>query len=136
MTTQEISGHEYRIGKLDAFEQLHVARKLGPAFSKLIEAFRKNPEAAESGDIFALATEPLMETFAEMSKEDVEYIVNTCIATCERKQDRGYAKVAVNGNVMFQDIEVDGLIGLTLAVVQENLGRFFPTSQPESDTPQ
>jgi hypothetical protein len=38
------------------------------------------------------------------------------------------------GGIMFQDIQLDTLLGLTFFALQENVGGFFPTSQPTSVT--
>jgi Phage tail assembly chaperone protein, TAC len=140
----EIAGITYQVGKLNAFEQLHVARRLAPMFGALVSVFAAAPKGLEEGGseegesveskILELAMGPLADTFAKMSNEDVDFIVNTCLSACQRKQERGWAKVFVNGHLMFQDIQLDTLLGLTFAVLQENLGSFFPTSQPTSDT--
>jgi hypothetical protein len=136
----DINSITYSTGKLNAFEQLHVSRRLAPMLAALVSSFQSAPSLAKGAelnedDILALATGPLADTFSKMSDEDVNYIVNTCLAVCQRKQAGGYSKVISNGNLMFSDIELDTLMGLTLAVIQENLGRFFPTSQPTSDAP-
>lgn len=136
MKTTEVNGISYTVGKLNAFEQLHVARRLAPVLAELFTSFKAHPEVADSGldAILQLASVPLAETFAKMSNDDVDYVVNACLSVCQRQQAKGFAKVMVNNILMFQDIEIDTLMALTTAVVEENLGRFFPTSQPESAT--
>jgi hypothetical protein len=139
----EIAGITYQVGKLNAFEQLHVARRLAPMLGDLVSIFKQHPNLISDGEsdgesaesrILELALGPLSHTFAKMSNEDVDFIVNTCLSACQRKQERGYAKVFVNGHLMFQDIQLDTLLGLTFAVIEENLGSFFPTGRPASDT--
>jgi hypothetical protein len=134
MTT--IAGHSYTIGELNAFEQLHVARRLAPVLAGIVSAFSSAPhlskgESAEE-KILELATGPLANAFAQMSDVDVDYIVHRCLAVCHRKRAGGQDKVFANGVLMFKDIKLDTLMGLTLAVIQENLGSFFPTGQPTS----
>ena len=139
-----INDVEYTTGKLSAFQQLHVARRLAPVLAELFVSFKNNPEQLDAAtnenpaggfDILAIASIPLAETFAKMPEADVDYVVNTCLSVCQRKQAKGWAKVMKDNVLMFQDIELDTLIGLTSEVVQENLGRFFPTGQPESPIP-
>lgn len=137
MNTADINGITYSIGKLDAFQQLHVARKLAPFLAHLFPMLAKlAPQAEGSADLgdvlMELAAGPLADIFCRMAKEDVDFVVNTCLSVCQRKQDTGYKKIFANGSLMFNDIQLDTLVSLTLAVVQENLGRFFLTSQPES----
>lgn len=141
---EEIAGHKYAIGKLDAFEQLHVARRLAPMLSELMSAFISAPalftgktegedESKALMEVLELATGPLADAFSKMSNVDVDYIVHACLSVCERKQAKGYAKVYIpRGGLMFQDIQLDTLLGLTWYVIQENLAGFFPTSQPTS----
>jgi len=134
--TETIHNIDYLIGKLSAFEQLHVARRLAPVLAELFTSFKATPEGGEAGldALLELASVPLAKTLAKMTNEDVDYVVNACLSVCQRQQAKGWARVMVNGVLMFADIELDTLIALTSSVVQENLGRFFPTSQPESAT--
>jgi len=67
-----------------------------------------------------------------MSNEDVEYVVKQSLDVCQRKQPKGWAKVAASGSIMFVDIEADTVIALVKSVVEVSLGRFFPTGQSES----
>ena len=130
-----INGNEYNTGRLSAFEQLHIARRLAPALANLFTIFSTAPTVSEGESvedaILSLATGPLADTFAKMSDTDVDYIVNTCLGVCERQQDKGFDKVMRGGTLMFHNLELDELLGLTFTVIQENLGRFFPSSQPE-----
>jgi hypothetical protein len=135
--TETINGIEYQIGKLGAFEQLHVGRKLAPLLAHAIPALMQiGPDAAEKPGvdelIFSAAAIPMADVLARMSKEDVDYVLHECLAVCQRRQAKGWARVFVNGVLMFQDIEADTLFQLTKAVVEVSLGRFFPTSQSES----
>jgi hypothetical protein len=123
-----IGGNEYVIGKLTAFEQLHVSRRLSPTLAGLMIVL--SSKKASFSEVLDIGAGPLADAFANMAEGDVDYIVNKCLGACQRKQERGYAKVFANGNLMFGDIHLDTMIGLTLAVLQENLGGFFPTSQP------
>lgn len=138
--TTDINGTTYVIGKLSAMEQLHVARRLAPVLASLIPAFVGNPglfdknedEGGGADAMMIIASGPVAETLSKMSNEDVDYVVNACLSVCEWKQAKNFAKVMVNKVLMKGNLELDELMGLTIAVIQENLGRFFPTSQPDS----
>jgi hypothetical protein len=134
---EEIKGHTYTIGKLDAFEQIHIARRLAPMLSELMSAFKSAPavftgkaegedESKMLMDVLEIAMGPLSDAFSKMSNVDVDYILHACLSVCERKLAHNYAKVY---------IPLDTLLGLTWYVLQENLAGFFPTSQPTSGTP-
>jgi hypothetical protein len=145
MDRQEtIKGVTYVIGRLDVFEQFHIARRLGPMLSELLQAFKSAAglfmgEAASKDEIIMaileIATGPLANALAKMSNADADYILHGCLAVCQRQQATGYAKVYVRGGgMMFQDIQLDTLLALVFFVIQENLGGFFPTGQPTSGT--
>lgn len=48
-TEFELDGHDYRIGKLSAFQQFHVSRKIAPILPPLIPVVMKVRAAVQSG---------------------------------------------------------------------------------------
>ena len=142
MRTETINNIEYEIGKLGAFEQLHVGRKLAPLLAHAIPALMELSQKSDDTKpdfgmlVFSAAAIPMAEVLCRMTKEDVDFVVTECCSVCQRKQAKNWAKVMANGNLMFHDIEADTLIRLTQAVVEVSLGRFFPTAQSESSTPE
>ncbi len=140
MRTETINGIEYQIGKLGPFEQLHVGRKLAPLLAHTIPALMQFSEKGERPNfemvLFSAAAIPIADVLCKMDKEDVDFVVTECVSVCQRHQKKNWAKVMVNGNLMFQDIEVDTLLSLTQAVIEVSLGRFFPTGQSESTAPE
>jgi hypothetical protein len=130
---KEFAGHKYIIGDLNAFEQLHVGRRLSQTLVGIVTALAAGISTLD--DVLGLGAGPLAEAFGEMSDSNVDFVVNKCLGVCKRKQDNGYAKVFTNGVLMFEDIKLDTLMGLTVVVLQENMGSFFPMSQPTSGEP-
>jgi Phage tail assembly chaperone protein, TAC len=142
----EIKGETYRTGRLNAFQQFHVARKLAPAvfalgksagkLKPLVEAMQKKNETGsfEGLDTIIELVQPMVEALGEMKEEDVDYVLKTCMTVCERKQGAAWARtVSANGRFMFEDVELPELIQLTVAVVRENLANFF--TGPLSESP-
>jgi hypothetical protein len=127
-------GIVYSIGRLDCFKQLHVARRIAPMLTELKEALQKSGEL-ELDDLVASS---LAATFSKMSNADVDYILNTCLAVCKRQQIGGWADVQIESagryRLMFEDLSMDELLALAIAVMTENLGDFFPIAQPQSQT--
>lgn len=131
--------HVYAIGKLNARQQFHVARKIGPAVFALTTARAQVMKALPGGmpkddEAFSKVAEEalgsvfkgLAEALAQMSEADVDYLINICMSACQRKQQGGWQNViAPNGSFMFDDIDVKILLRLTLEVIKENLGSFF-----------
>lgn len=126
-----INGIEYSIGKLPAFEQMHVSRRILPILPFLVGAFASHKGEISQDAILDIAMGGFADAFAKMSDDDVNYVTRTCLAACERKQEKGFSKVMVKNTLMFDDIELDTILGLTVAVIEENLARFFPISQPK-----
>lgn len=152
--TITVGDYEYRIGRLPPFKQFHIARRLAPllaAMSKgavnafgeqqseapalVVRAESSNEQAEEQAqDSLIKFVQPIAEALASMSDADTEYVLNTCLAAVTRKQGERFAPVMVNARLMFQDIQLADMMQLTVAVVRENLGDFFPappgTSKP------
>ena len=119
----ETGGNTYRVTTLDAFKQLHVARRLAPIMSALLQ----------SDEILA----PVAAAIAKMQNDEVEYVVRTCLSVCQRRQLVGQQEtwapvVANNGSVLFADITLQTMLELTKEVVDENLLGFFATASQTS----
>lgn len=145
-----IGERTYRTGKLNAFKQLHVARRVAPvmmSLGKTLElvlgatpAKKANdaeaeglasvqPEDTTKADANAMvAMLPLAEALAAMKEEDVDYVINACLAVCELKQGDAWQRVqAGNGRLMFDFIDLPIMMELTMTVIKENLVPFFPS---------
>jgi hypothetical protein len=145
METLIITGQEYSIGRLNALDQLHVSRKIAPIIPNLIPIISevakgdltKTIEAIESmkesgaldqvGDELngleplANALTPLMDVFAQMPEDDVDYIVHKCLSVVKRNG----AVVCRGTSIMFDDIELAQILPLAVAVIRKNLGNFI-----------
>jgi hypothetical protein len=134
MIEKEINGQTYTVGKLDPFAQLHVARRLAPVLASMgvgaLALARGNKLEAEAMlDMLG----PVSEIVAKMPEEDVNYILQACLMVCKRHQADKKASVMVNGQLMFQDMEMPTLMQLAVAVVKESLGGFF-SMLPSADS--
>lgn len=121
MINFELNGKSYQIDKLDAFAQLHIARKLGPAMP-LIEGMVDKDNAAKDLSLLMLMS------LSHIDDASCEYVVQKCLSAISIKQDKGWAKLAVNGALMFDDTTVEEMLKLTAKVVDHNLGDFFRTA--------
>jgi hypothetical protein len=116
----EVGGQKYRIGRIDARKQFHVARRLAP----LLAGMSGVPDKSAG---FAAFLGPLTDALSGMSDEDVDYVLDICLGVCQRLQPNGHpAPVMVRGGLMFEDIDMGQMIQLAVKVIQENLGGFFP----------
>lgn len=126
-TTITIGADTYQIGRLDAKKQFHVGRRLMPVQTALAAAAAAAAKAREASVEAWLAAfmGPVGKVVATMPEEDVNYILDTCLAVVKRQQGERFAPVQTNGMLMFTDIDMQTMLKLTIEVVKENLGSFF-----------
>ena len=105
-------------GRLNAFQQLHVVRRLAPVTERLVAL------AGSAGDPEAFLG-PLARTVGELPDADVDYILNACLDVTQIRQDTGgFARLRVNGVVMFP-LDLTMLLGIAAHVLKDNLSGFF-----------
>jgi hypothetical protein len=117
----EVGGQKYRIGRIDARKQFHVARRLAPLLAGMSALGDKSAG-------FAALIGPLTDALSGMSDEDVDYVLDVCLGACQRIQPNGQGApvIARGGALMFEDMDMGQMIQLAVKVIQENLGGFFP----------
>lgn len=132
MSEIEHGGNTYRIGKLNAFQQLHVSRRLAqilPTMLPLLAAIKHSDVIAQamSGNPSGLSeiAGPATRALAEMSDADVEYIIGTCMNVVARKDGKSWAPLMRDGVQMFDDVGMGDLLTLTVNVVNASLADFM-----------
>lgn len=127
MTDIEVNGVNYRLGKLDAFTQFHIARRLAPIQLAMgVSAGELATKAsADEATIAAAIMGPIADIVSKMPQDDVDYILKTCLGAVSRQQGESYARVLVSGALMFSDITMQVMLRLAIAVIKENLDGFF-----------
>lgn len=132
-----IGGHDYSIGRLNALDQLHVSRKIAPIIPNIMPILtevakgdlEKVIESIEDGsndnldglEPLAKALEPFMEAIAKIPEDDVNYIIHKCLSVVKRNG----AVVCRGNSIMFDDLDMNHLLPLTVAVIRANLGNFI-----------
>lgn len=134
--------HTYRADKLPAMTQLHVTRRLAPFLSAIMgsmptdqtqallkaakETGHKPGDKTDAGQLGMAAMGPLLDAVASMPDEQVDYVINACLSVVERKQaSGGWARVMSDGGIMFNDLDMVGLLAITGHVLQRDLAGFF-----------
>lgn len=130
MTETELGGHTYRIGKLDAFKQFHVSRKIAPMLPRLVPALMQISKDGAAGDGFSKLADslaPFADALASMEDETAEYVIGTCLSAVHRKQGSSWASVwsSQAKATMFDDMDLSTLVPLVVHVIRENLGSFI-----------
>lgn len=125
-----IAGQQYRAGKLNAFQQFHVSRRVSPLLPLLVPVFVKLSKGGKlSDDISALAEvlAPFADGLAQMPDESAEYVLSTCLSAVQRKSGDVWAPVWSQSakTCMFDDIDMGVMIPIVVRVVQDSLGGFI-----------
>ncbi len=139
--TAKIGGHEYRIGRLNCFEQLHVARLIAPLapilvgqiYGKVLALIQKYRDgeadnaAKNLDEVIDLVRdlEPFLYRLSLMDRGSFESIVKTCLSCVERCDGRTFGRVMVDGNLMYADMDGAAVIQLVMAVVAREVRPFI-----------
>jgi hypothetical protein len=129
MRELEIQGNNYRIGKLNPFEQFHIVRRVSPVLVALgeIQSKMKKIEDGEEPDegLFAKFG-GLANIVSKMPDEDVDYVLKLCLKVCKRVDTNGTAPVlASSGKLMYEDIDMSVMLKIAFETIEENLGGFM-----------
>ena len=122
-----ISGNTYLIAKLNAFDQLKIARKLA-ATTVLVGSLVRTEESKADSTMLAL----LMLSY--LSDDDAELVTRLCLGAVSRRQDAVIAKIWSSGGLMFADIGMQEMLQLTAKTIVENLGDFFLSALANMET--
>lgn len=127
----ELGGNRYSVGKMSVLRQLHVSRRVALILPPLINVYLQmggsQKPLTESLQEMASTLQPFIDGLAGMKDEDVEYILSSCLAVVQRKQDSGWANVwsVSAGQAMFDDMDLGTLLELAARVIADNLGPFI-----------
>jgi hypothetical protein len=117
--TVDIGGHKYRIGRLSTFDQLDVATDLGNVFfrmSILEQGAKKNGQSYSEEQ----AAQSFCAMCVDLEKSKRDAIFRKCLLVVQRAHAKVWGNVIMNGEVMFQDIDLRELLQIVLHVVKHN----------------
>ena len=124
-----IAGNTYRYGKLNAFQQFHIERRIMPlVFSALPVFFGTTGKTEESVTSFQDILEksrPLADFLSKMSDEDADYVTRTCLSVIQRKQGMEWVSLMSDGRLMFDDLDAFETVLLSFFVIRRNLANFM-----------
>lgn len=139
MTEVPLFGQVYRVGKLDAMKQFHVARRIAPIVAALGVSINQFAAVGsglkEDSDLLQMAG-PVADVVSRMSDEDTEYVIRTCLSVVARRVENTdkWQNVQTGQHLQFADISMQIMVRLVVEVLKENLGGFFgmPTDEMPS----
>lgn len=119
-----VGAHSYAVARLDAFKQLAVARRLGP----FVTAFFDTIAVAVGPTPFA-AYEPILKAIGQMSDDDANFVLNTCLSVVTRQAEgaTGWQKILpAPGVLQFADITPSDMLQITGKVLEAHkIAGFF-----------
>ncbi len=128
----------YRIGKLNAFEQLHISRRIAPILTALGSGIKAAPSSINQEDlidmIVAGVLTPAAVSLAAMPDEEVNYVLFGCLRKVQRREGDAWAELCAptGGNALMYDIDLPTMLKLVASVLGVNLGNFLPVSPSTS----
>jgi hypothetical protein len=127
--TDAFGEHTYRFRKMNAFDQLHVMRRLAPLISKLGKLSDLTMDSAFG---------PIASAMSEMPDSDVNYILEKCLAVVDRRLPDGSWMRVWNKDarqMQFEDLQLSDMLQLTGRAISENVGGFLGGSPALSSAP-
>ena len=137
MSTELSLGQDlYQIGRLPALAQFHVTRRVAPILANMgvsvIDSLRPTGKLSEDDMVSVMGT--AAEVVSKMTDTDVNYVIFTCLSVVRKKQESVWAAVVNGQQFMFQDMDMQLMMKLTVAVLKENLSGFFQQPTAASGT--
>jgi hypothetical protein len=144
MSEFRVGDYTYRCRKMNLRSQFHVARKLAPLLGHvaLMQAMQGSLGQGDIGALGAMLV-PFAEALAKASTEDCDFVLDQCLGTVQRNSGGNGQSVwtdiwAARANRMqFEDIDLRGMLEISVEVLKDNLGGFFnaPTEATDSPSP-
>ena len=127
-----VDGKHYITDKMNAIQQLHIAKR-GAACLGALRGLLLNH--AEEKELSAPEAAGLLASLLSMiPDEDLDFIIFRCLekTRINMGHDTGWAELTASGRLMFEDMELDTVIKICTEVLRFNFMRFFDMLRPNS----
>jgi hypothetical protein len=124
-----IKDTQFRAEKLGAMQQAHLVRRLLPIVSTLASLAKlRGPAGLVDPDAAKEAFQPLANALAELSDENFNYIIATCMSKIQMREGDRWVLVwnVPAARPQFDTIDLPLMMQLCFHVIQDNLSGFFP----------
>lgn len=130
----EAGGRKFKLGKIDAFRQFHIVRRIGPLLTEMMPviagiAKSKVDKMSETEKLeeFAKMAAPIMQGLSKLSDADADYVLYRLLSAVEVHQEQfnSWAKIATDTGLMMQDMELPLLLNAAGRSLMFNLSGFF-----------
>lgn len=130
----EAGGRKFKLGKIDAFRQFHIVRRIGPLLAEMMPVIAGIAKSkvdkmseAEKLEEFARMAAPIMQGLSKLSDADADYVLFRLLSAVEVHQEQfnSWAKIATDNGLMMQDMELPLLLNAAGRSLMFNLSGFF-----------
>lgn len=130
----DVGDRKFKLGKIDAFRQFHIVRRIGPLLAELMPAMAGITKATTDGmseadklEEFAKIAQPVMAGLAKLSDADADYVLYRLLSAVEVQQPQFniWSKVATDTGLLMQDLELPVLLQVAGRSLMFNLSGFF-----------
>lgn len=136
----EAGGRKFKLGKIDAFRQFHIVRRMGPLLAELLPAMAGIAKSKVDGlseteklEEFAKIAQPVMLGLSKLSDQDADYVLFRLLGAVEVHQEQFniWSKVSSDTGIMMQDIDLPILLQAAGRAFVYNLSGFFASPLPK-----
>lgn len=129
----ELGGRKFKVGKMNAFKQFHVVRRIAPILADLLPAIKEvqkinkkvDKTESEKFEEAAQLLGPLLNGFSKLSDDDSDKVLLSLLMCAEVQLGGAWSKVATENMIMVQDLELPALLQIAGRAFMFNLSSFF-----------
>lgn len=135
----------YQLRKIDAFQQFHIVRRLGPILGDIIKVAQKikakggkskekdKTEEEKFQEIAQLVT-PIMDGLSKLSDKNSNIVLMGLLSAAEIHQanTNNWARIVVGKSLMIQTLTMPEMLQIAGRALFYNLADFFPSAHPIS----
>lgn len=128
----DVGGRSYRADKLNAFQQVHVCRRLAPMIVQVVSVIGQGGAEVTGAEVMKRVgvLGGLAEVLATMKDEDLDTILNTALSVVSRQEPEGWRRImAQNATggiaLMVDDLDMTEMLQVAWRVVEPYLRNFM-----------
>lgn len=130
-----IGDKNFKLRKIHAMKQYQIVRKIAPILAEFLPAVKDMAKIQKSDadmtddekwDQLAKVASPILIGLSKLSEEDSQKVLTGLLEAAEIQQEQGnWAKVASNGQILFDNLPLKMLLQIAWYSFSFNLSDFF-----------
>lgn len=131
----QLGDKKFKLNKLDAFKQFHVARRMTPLLADIVPVMQKLAPKIKNEDtsmteeqkfdaLMPILT-PILTGLSKLTDEDANYVMHNLLSCVEYQYMSAWATVSTGKELRFQDLELPVLLQVAGRSFMYNLSGFM-----------